>query len=298
MLREKHHFLRKVILVLAAKGFFRFMPDKIYLQMIYWAELGKGLNIKKPQSFNEKLNWKKLYDRNPLYTTLADKYQVKEYVANIIGEKYVIPLYGVWDRFEDIDFSSLPEKFVLKTTHDSGGVVVCKDKHSLDYKQTQKILEGHLKKNYFYWRREWPYKNIVPRIIAEEYVKDGENDHLPVYKFFCFHGVPEIIQTIQNDKQPNETIDYFDHEWNLLDLRQNFPNSQTPLSKPEKLDEMLEIASKLSEGFDFIRVDLYLINGKIKFSEFTFYSDAGINIFDPPKWDLELGDKIVLPHKK
>lgn len=265
------------------------MPDKAYLRMIYRAELGKKLNLENPSSFNEKLNWKKIYDRKSIYTVMADKYLVKKYVAKKIGEECVIPLYGVWNHFQDIDFASLPDRFVLKSTHDCGGVVVCKDKKQIDLKKLEAFFEKRLKKNYFWWRREWPYKNIVPRIIAEEYVQDCDKEYLPVYKFFCFHGVPKIIQSIQNDKQKDETIDYFDTEWNLLDLKQNFPNSKNPLSKPEKLEEMVEIASKLSEGHDFIRVDLYVINDEIKFSEFTFYSDAGINVFTPEYWDEKLG---------
>ena len=284
----------RVILYLAAKGFFRFMPDKAYLRMIYRAELGKKLNLENPSSFNEKLNWKKIYDRKSIYTVMADKYLVKKYVPKKIGEECVIPLYGVWNHFQYIDFASLPDRFVLKSTHDCGGVVVCKDKKQIDLKKLEAFFEKRLKKNYFWWRREWPYKNIVPRIIAEEYVQDCDKEYLPVYKFFCFHGVPKIIQSIQNDKQKDETIDYFDTEWNLLDLKQNFPNSKNPLSKPEKLEEMVEIASKLSEGHDFIRVDLYVINCEIKFSEFTFYSDAGINVFTPEYWDEKLGSWMTI----
>lgn len=282
--------LRKIILYLAAKGSFNIFPDKLYLKMVYWAELDKKLNLENPRSFNEKLNWKKIYDRNPLYTIMADKYSVKKYVADKLGSEYIIPLLGVWTNFDEIDFEQLPESFVLKTTHDSGGVIVCENKENFDMEAAKKILEKHLKKNYFKWRREWPYQNIAPRIIAEEFVKDQENDYLPVYKFFCFHGKPKIIQCIQNDKQLDESIDYFDTEWKLLNLRQNFPNSKVPLTRPEKLEDMLTIASKLSDGFDFIRVDLYLINEKIKFSEFTFYSDAGINVFEPEEWDIILGD--------
>lgn len=293
-MKNGEYMKNKVILYLAAKGFFRYLPDEIYLKMIYRAELGKKLNLKNPQSFNEKLNWKKLNDRKPVYTEMADKYLVKQYVAERIGENYIIPLYGVWDQFEDIDFDMLPKTFVLKSTHDCGGVVICKDKDMINKKLVGEFFEKRLRKNYFWWRREWPYKDITPRIIAEEYVKDQNQEHLPVYKFFCFHGVPRIIQSIQNDKQEDETIDYFDVKWNLLDLKQNFPNSKMPLEKPDMLEEMVAVASELSEGHDFIRVDLYVINNQIKFSEFTFYSDAGINVFEPESWDKKLGSWINL----
>ena len=286
-----------IVLFILAKFEWKWIPDKIYLQIVYWAELGKKLNIDNPKTFNEKLNWKKLYDRNDIYTIMVDKFLVKKYVAERIGEEYIIPLYGVWNAVEDIEFDKLPESFVLKTTHDSGGVIVCKEKSALD---KSKIFElnNRLKKNYFWWRREYPYKNVEPRIIAEEYVTDGDNVCLPVYKIFCFNGNPKIIQCIQNDKTKDETVDYFDIEWNLLNLRQNYPNSQHPLEKPIKLKEMLEICQKLSKDFDFLRVDLYLVNRDIKFSEFTFYTDAGINIFEPESWDMELGKWLKLPIEK
>lgn len=294
MLKKIINNPRIILLYFLSRFEWHWIPDEIFLKIVYWGELGKKLNLKNPTTFNEKLNWKKIYDRKTIYTTMADKYSVKKYVSDRIGERYVTPLYGVWEKFEDIDFEKLPDSFVLKTTHDSGGVVLCKRKQNLDKQKIGTILNERLKKNYFWWRREWPYKNIVPRIIAEEYMVDSEHEYLPVYKIFCFHGTPRIIQCIQNDKTTHETIDYFDTKWNLLDLRQNFPNSQNPLKRPEKLDEMLSIASKLSEGFDFLRVDLYLINSEIKFSEFTFYTDAGINVFSPPKWDAELGEWLIL----
>lgn len=270
------------------------MEDEKYIKKMFKLNMGYELDLDNPKTFNEKLQWLKLHNRNPIYTTMVDKYLSKEYVAERIGEKYVAKLFGVWDSFDDIDFDSLPEQFVLKTTQDCGGVVVCKDKRALDKKKARGFLEWHLSREYFYHCREWPYKNVKPRIIAEEFLKDADNEVLPVYKIMCFGGEPKIIQTIQNDKKPNETIDYFDTEWNLLDLRQNYPNSKIPLAKPEKLGEMLEIAKRLSLDTSFIRIDLYTVNNEIYFSEFTFFSDAGFAAFDPESWDEKLGEWIDL----
>lgn len=277
-------------------GVFNTFSDEWYLKKLFKVCLGKELDLKKPMTFNEKMQWMKLYDRKPVYSVMADKYAAKGYVAEKIGSEYVIQsLGGPWKSFQEIDFAKLPDQFVLKTNHDSGGVIVCRDKMGLDERKADKLLSKHLKQNYYYKSREWPYKDVKPCIFAEEYVKDGDNDFLPVYKFLCFDGEPRIIQTIQNDKQPNESIDYFDTEWNLLDLRQDFPNSKKPFEKPEKLQEMCNAARTLSKGHAFLRVDLYLINGKIKFSEFTFYSDAGLSKFEPESWDKTLGEWIKLP---
>lgn len=273
------------------------MDDKRHIELRYKANFKKNIDLDCPVTFNEKMQWLKLYNKNPLHTEMADKYLVKKYVSERIGDSYVAKLLGVWDEVDEIDLTGLPDKFVLKTTHDCGGVVVCKDKSALNLKKTKKFLRKHMKREYFYHCREWPYKNIKPRIIAEEFLEDANNGVLPVYKILCFNGEPKIIQTIQNDKKENETIDYFDTNWNVLDLRQNYPNSKTPLERPKKLGEMLEIAEKLAEGRSFIRVDLYSVNGNIYFSEFTFFSDAGFAPFHPEIWDKTLGDWIDLPKK-
>ena len=273
----------------------KLIPDKIYLQLLYYKHFKKFIDFKNPKTFNEKLQWLKLYDRKPEYTTMVDKYAVKKYVADIIGEEYIIPTLGVWDSPEDIDFDALPNQFVLKWNHDSGSIVICKDKSKLDREKALKKMNRGKKYSGFWYGREWPYKNVKPCIFAEAYMKDGENEVLPVYKIMCFSGEPKIIQAIQNDKQPNESIDYFDVEWNLLKLKQNFPNSDQPLPKPEKLTEMLEIAKVLSKNISFLRVDLYMVNGAIAFSEHTFYSDAGLAKFHPDSWDEKIGNWIKLP---
>lgn len=276
---------------------YRKMDDKRYLEIRYKAIFKKDINFDPPVTFNEKMQWLKLYNKNPLYMEMADKYLVKKYVSEKIGDKHIAKLLAVWDSVDEIDLTNLPNEFVLKTTHDCGGVVVCKDKSTFNFKKAKKFLAKHMKREYFYHCREWPYKNIKPRIIAEEFLKDQKNEVLPVYKILCFNGIPKIIQTIQNDKKENETIDYFDTNWNLLELKQNYPNSPKPLERPEKLSEMLELSEKLAVETNFIRIDWYSVNGDIYFSEFTFFSDAGFAPFHPEEWDKTLGDWIDLPRK-
>lgn len=274
----------------------RVIPDKPYLSYVYKKRFRKSIDWKNPQTFNEKLQWLKLYDRKPEYTQMVGKYEAKKYVEERIGEEYIIPTLGVWDCFEDIDFDALPEQFVLKCTHDSGGLAICRNKATFDKEKARAKIERSLKKNYYWGSREWPYKNVKPQILAEQYMEDNQGlDSLPVYKIMTFGGVPKIIQTIQNDKMPNESIDYFDTDWNLLDIRQNYPNSEAPFDRPETLQEMLTLATKLSQGLPFLRIDFYSVNGQVYFSEYTFYSDSGLAVFNPPEWDKTLGEWIELP---
>lgn len=270
--------------------------DETYLKLKFRATMGQRLDLSTPKTFNQKMQWLKLHDRKPEYTTMVDKYAVKEYVADKIGEEYIIPTLGVWNTFDEIDFDNLPNQFVLKCTHDSGGVVICEDKSKFDFKAAKKKIDKSLKRNYFYSGREWPYKNVKPRVIAEQYMQMKGMSILPVYKFFCFNGQPKIIQVIQNDKQVNESIDYFDTDWNQLELQQNFPNSDVAMKKPVMLDEMLDIATLLSKDkIGFIRTDLYVVDGRIYFSEYTFFSDSGLAKFIPEEWDKVLGAQINLP---
>ena len=250
--------------------------------------------MKNPKTFNEKLNWLKLNVHDPKQTDMVDKLKVKEIIKEELGEEYVVPLLGVWKNPEDIDFDQLPEKFVLKCNHNSNGLLICRDKSKIDRKEVVKAFKKSIRKNGYEYSREWPYKNVEPCVFAEEYLEDSTSKNLTVYKFFTFDGQPKIIQVIQDDKTDSETIDYFDCEWKLLPLKQNFPNSKIPQEKPKKLTEMLEVAKKLSKGFPFLRVDLYEVSGKIYFSEFTFYSDTGMAKFEPEEWDNTLGDWINL----
>ena len=223
----------RIAISFARRGWLNFLSDRTYLSLIYRANLKKKLNWEDPKSFNEKLQWLKLNDRNPQYSLMVDKYEAKSIVASKIGEEHVVPvLGGPWNNFEEIDFDALPNQFVLKTTHDCGGVRICRDKTIFDKEKAKAFLNHHLKRNYYLHCREWPYKNVKPRIFAEKYVSDEINPVLPVYKLFCFNGEPKIIQAIANDKQENETIDYFDISWKKLDLIQNFPNSEIIPERP------------------------------------------------------------------
>ena len=285
--------------VLSARGMLNHLSDEAFLKKAYRLRFKKALDLDDPQTFNEKLQWLKLYNRKPVYSTMVDKFASKAFVAERIGAEYVVPaLGGPWKSFDEIDFDALPDKFVLKTNHDSGGVTVCRDKSAFDKEKARDFFEKHLARNYYWSCREWPYKDVKPCIFAEEYMQDGDREFLPVYKILCFGGEPRIIQTIQNDKQPNETIDYFDTEWKVLPFRQNFPNSEVPLGEPEKLEEMLSLARQLSAGHACLRVDFYVIGGRVYFSEFTFYSDAGFAAFHPEEWDKTLGSWITLPEKE
>lgn len=292
ILDKKQRFL-----YLAKLGVYNNMPDEEYIKKKFKYMLEYDLNLENPKTFNEKLQWLKLYDHNKKYTLMADKYEAKKIAASVMGEKAVIPTLGIWDSFEQINFEQLPEQFVLKCTHGSGGVIFVKDKNQLDKTKIKKELGASLKRKYFFHNREWPYKNIKPRIIAEKYMCDEfqKSETLVVYKIMCFNGKAKLIQVIQNDKTSKESIDYFDTEWNLLTLRQNFPNSIEHIQKPERLKEMLEIAERFSRDSSFLRIDLYLINGNIYFSEFTFYSDGGMAEFEPREWDEVLGSWIELP---
>ena len=265
-----------------ALGLLNWMPDKLYIQILFRLRMGSRLDLKHPRTFNQKLQWLKLYDRKPIYATMVDKYEVKKFVAERIGEEYIIPTLGVWDKFEDIDFAMLPRQFVLKCTHDSGGLVICRDKSQLDMMMAKEKIEHSLKANYYFGGREWPYKNVKPRIIAEQYMQDGVPPDLPVYRFFCFNGEPKIIQVIQN-----ESIDYFDIQWNLRSLKGGNLNSKIPLKKPENFDRMLELVRRLyRDKKSFLCADLYdEINDKIYFTEYTFFSDVEMENFDPQKWD-------------
>lgn len=285
----------KLFVVLAYKGFFENMDDEKYLKMFYRGSTSKKLNLDNPQSFNEKLQWLKLHDHNPLYTRMVDKYESKIYFAEKIGEQYIIPTIGVYDNFDDINFDQLPDKFVLKTTHDSGGVIICKDKKSFDVAEAQEKTSKWLKRNYFYSTREWPYKNVKPRLIVEEYLDAMDSVGLVEYKIFCFNGKPGIVLVCKGNAHGNgRSNDFFDIEFNHLPIKGTYPNSKDAIPKPKEYDELLNLASKLSVGIPQVRVDFYVADGKIYIGETTFYHDAGCCLFDPPEWDMKFGQMIDL----
>lgn len=273
------------------------VSDKIYLKLSYRVIFHKKLDFDNPKTFNEKLQWIKLYDRNPEYTAMVDKYQVREYIEKKLGDKYLIPLLGVWDDPKKIDFNSLPEKFVLKCTHDSGSVILC-DKKSLDETLVRKKLASKLKKNMFWWGREWPYKNVKPQIIAERFMQDSSGE-LRDYKFMCFNGKVKC-SFVCSDRFSDQGlhVTFFDKEWNVMPFERSFPSVKEGLPKPANYDKMLELAETLSEGIPFVRVDFYEVNDQIYFGELTFFPGNGMEAFQPEEWDYQLGEWITLPERK
>ncbi len=278
----------------------KWIPDKIYLQMMFYKHFGRFINFKNPKSFNEKLQWLKIYDRKESYTRMVDKHEVKKYVANLIGEEYIIPTLGVWETPEEIEFDTLPEQFVLKWNHDSGSVVICKDKKTFDKEEAiKKLQQGKTFSGYWYGR-EWPYKNVKPLILAEQYMEDEKTEELRDYKFFCFNGVAKAL-FVATDRQVKETetkFDFFDMEYKHLPITNGHPNADKPPLKPRCFDEMKVLAEKLSVGIPHLRVDFYEVNGKVYFGELTFSHWSGFVPFKPEKWDYKFGEWLELPMKK
>ena len=277
-----------------------FKSDKLYLKIRYFLMTGRKLNLKNPKGFCEKLQWLKINDRNPYYTKLVDKYLVKEEIAKTIGEEYVVKNFGVWNTIEDINFSQLPESFVLKTTHAAGasGVLICKDKQDFDIDLAKTKLSHSLGVLSFPITREWPYKNIVPRIIAEEYLED-ETGSLRDFKVMCFNGVPKLIQVHLGRFDGLHTQDFYDASWNKLeDLNQDYCIvSPVKVPKPKCLDEMLRFSSKLSRNIPHVRVDWYIVKDKLYFGEMTFFDASGYDLFIPYSKEIEIGSWIKLPIK-
>ena len=254
----------------------RFLPDKNYLSLLYRLKMNKRLNLLGPSTFNEKLQWLKLHDRNSLYTDYVDKYKVRGFIEKTIGKEYLVPLLGIYNKVEDIDFSLLPNQFVLKPTHTSGNVIICRDKTKLDIIEIKKTLNKWLKREYYWNQREWPYKNVKPRIICEELLVDESGYELKDYKFYCFHGEPKFIQVMSNRKGSNYDINHFDINWNELEIeRKNHGKNQKEINRPHLLDDMVRISKKLSGEIPFVRVDLYYTGEKIYFGEMTFFPASG-----------------------
>ncbi len=290
-MREKlYKIIRKI---LGLKTVRIFLGDDDYLKIVYRVRFGRKLDLKNPKTFNEKLQWLKLYDRKDIYSMMVDKCEAKKYVASVIGKEFIIPTLGVYDRFEDIDFNKLPKQFVMKCTHNSGGIVICKDKKKLDKKKARKVLNKCLKRNFYYANREWPYKNVKPRIIVEKYIKDKMSDDLLDYKFMCFNGKPKYVYiTVKND---NIFENYYDMNFRPIDINHGFPRSEINFMKPIPFVEMEKIAKKLSKDMPFLRVDLHYTNGKILFGEMTFYDWAGFRPFsNEGVWDEKMGAMIDL----
>ena len=311
--------------VLAAKGFYKTMPDEEVYKKSYQLSYGKKPDLKHPQGFNEKLMWLKLHDRKPLYTTLVDKYAVRRYSAEKVGEEYLIPLLGgPWESADEIDFDALPNQFVLKCTHDSGSVIVCRDKSRFDIEDARRRLSRRLKRNYYYGNREWPYKDVPPRIIAEQYLSCASLRSEPPlsgasldaqqlqsslglldYKFMCFNGVVKalFLDIGVIDSQGKASSEYYrniyDRDFQLLPVRETRANYPQPISMPKNYHAMVQLAEQLSQGFPHLRVDMYNMDGEIKLGELTLYHGSGLsNFFDPPEWDGIFGSWIKLPEEQ
>lgn len=274
--------------------------DETYLKIAYRLSLGKKLNLDNPKRLSEKLQWLKLYNRNPYYTKCVDKYEVKKIVADKIGEEYVVPLLGVWNSFEEINFDELPNQFVLKTTHDSGSVFVCKDKTSFDREAAKNKINFSLNNDFYKGGREWPYKNVKRRIIAEKYIDSlGQEDSVE-YKITCMNGKVKFVTFCKGPAHQDlsvRTNDHFDRDFNRLNFYAYYKNSNYPYEKPKTWDQMIEISEKLSEDIPYVRIDFYNVNNHIYFGEMTFFTWSGFLIFNPDEWDEKLGSWLTLPEK-
>lgn len=274
--------------------------DELYIRALWYYHMPFELNLRHPKRYNEKLQWLKLHDRNPMYTKMVDKYEAKQYVAGIIGERYIIPTIGVWDSVDDIDWASLPDQFVLKCTHDSGGLVICKDKKSLNIEDVKKKIQRSLEKDYYILGREWPYKNVPRRIIAEKYMEDTRTKELRDYKFFCFDGkVKALFIASERMTAGEETkFDFFNENFQHLPILNGHPNASVQPEKPHGFEEMKMLASKLSNNIPHVRVDFYEVDENIYFGELTFFHWSGFIPFKPDEWDFIFGSWIKLPIDK
>ncbi len=304
---------------------FNILSDKAFLKLKYRVAYGKKLDLNNPQNYNEKLQWLKLYNRNPKYTNLVDKYEVKKYIENTIGKEYIIPTLGVFERFEDINFDTLPDKFVMKCTHDSGGIIICKDKKKLDLNSARKIINKSLKNNFYFHGREWPYKDVKPRIIIEKFMEVADSNTkietkhkknidaetlqkeqgLLDYKFMCFNGEVKLMfldigvigTGTGHAKEYYRNV--YDEKFELLPVLETRSNYPTKINKPKNFSKMVEIAQNLSKGIPHVRVDLYNIDGKIYFGELTFFHGSGLsNYFIPEEWNTKIGNYIDLDKVK
>ena len=298
LLSDKAEFKIAVFNNIVHTNVFNILSDETFLKIAYKVRFGKKLNLDNPISFNEKLQWLKLYNQDSKYVTMVDKIAVKKYIAKIVGEDIIIPTLGVYNTFDEINFNDLPNQFVIKCNHDSGNVVICKDKTCFDFKQAKHIITKALKNNLFYWGREWPYKKVTPKIIVEKYMEDKETNELRDYKFFCFDGKVKFM-FVATDRSIHDTkFNFYDLNFNLLPFTQHYPNDKRNIVKPKNFDKMVKLAETLSKDIPHVRVDFYEVNGKIYFGEFTFYHFSGFVPFSPEVWDEKIGRMLKLPKEK
>lgn len=287
----------RIVLSLGNHELVNWMPDKQFISLAFHARMGRKLDWNNLQTFNEKQQWLKLYDRNPMYHQYVDKYEVRKVVADKIGEEYLIPIIGVWDDFDEIEISRLPNQFVMKCTHDSGSVVICKDKNTFDFSSAEKIIRKAMKRNFYMHSREWPYKGLKPRIIVEELLQNEDGKEVSDYKLQCFHGkFDNSLVCVNRYGVGGVKYFYFDREWKLLpySIYQSDYDSLKNLI-PQNYEKMIEFAEILSEGVPELRVDFYEVNGKIYFGELTFFSSGGCDTTITYEADLLLGKKLLLP---
>jgi len=275
-----------------------FLPDELYIRLFYYTATGRVLNLKNPTLFSEKQQWMKLHDIHPEYKNYVDKLAVREQVKERIGDEYNFPLLGHWKTFDEIDFDKLPDAFVLKCNHDSGSTKVIRDKSKLsasDMAKLKKHFDYRVKQDYFYAGREYAYKGIEPCIMAQQLMVDEKHpdESIEDYKFYCFNGEPRIV-LVATDRNTGVKCDFFDMDFNWLDMRSTHPNSDKNIQKPEKFEEMKKLAAKLSKGIKFVRIELYCINGRIYFGEYTFFAGGGLYLLNPIEWERRLGDWIDL----
>ncbi len=283
----------------AAKGWLNWVPDSLYLKVLYRVIMGRKLNLKNPKEYNEKLQWLKLNDRKPEYSTMVDKYEVRGYIEDLLGDKYLIPCLGIYDSVDDIDIDALPNRFVLKCTHDSGSVEICKDKSSFDIEGARHRLSQAMKRNYYATYREWPYKYVKPRIIAEGYL-EGDGGDLKDYKVMCFNGEAKIVEVHENRFVEGKvhTQTFYDKEWNIVPLTQvETVTVDRPGERPRQLDEIIRLSELIAKDMYHARIDWYIEGDKIYFGEITFFDGSGFESFSTPEMERMLGDMIKLPEK-
>ncbi len=286
---------KRIVYGLKRRDMLKWVSDKTFIKMVYRAKFNRKLNLKNPLTFNEKLQWLKLNDYKPIYAKMVDKYEAKKYVADIIGEEYIIPTYGVYSNFDEINFDALPNQFVIKCTHDSGGLVICKDKSNFDKEGSREKIEKCLKRNYFNEGREPVYKEVIPRIIVEKYMENKDGSSIEDYKIFCFHGEPKIMYISNNSHTVNQSIAFFDMDYNLLDIeREDYKKMDVIPERPKNFEKMKEFSKILSKDTPHLRVDWYEINGHLYFGELTFITCSGLIPFKNIEDDKLLGSYLDL----
>lgn len=283
---------RRIVLGLSTRGYLNWIPAGIFLRLLYFVRFGRYLHLNNPRGFNEKLNWLKLHDRQERYTELVDKLAVKLLITKILGEKYVVPMLGCYNSFDEIDFSKLPDQFVLKCTHSSHTTTICRDKNQLDMEDTRKRYSVWLKRNLYWFAREWPYKNVEPRIICEKFItNDGK---VPEdYKVFCFNGEPRLVR-VDMDRFVHITHDFYTLDWQRTGYHTGL-HAVKDAPKPDCLEEMLRLSTILAKDIPFVRIDWYIVQGQLYFGEITFFDGAGLGDFGPMEQELEIGSWIKLP---